>query len=159
MEARRRWDAARYHGASDIQEARSGILLDKLHLRGDETVLDAGCGSGRTTLRLLERLPGGHVIAVDSSPAMVDHARELLGDRATVIHTDLTELDLDGEADAVFSNAVFHWSTTGTGSTRGSMPPFGRVAGWSRAAAPSATWTASSPRQRRSPRSRHTRST
>src|SRR5262249_20883184 len=97
------------HGASDIQEARAGVLLDRLDLRGDETVLDAGCGSGRATLRLLERLPEGHVIAVDSSEAMVEHARERLGDRATVLHRDLTQLELDREVDAVFSNAVFHW--------------------------------------------------
>jgi trans-aconitate 2-methyltransferase len=109
VEVRRRWDAAGYHGASDVQEARAGVLLDRLDLRGDETVLDAGCGSGRTTLRLLERLPDGYVIAVDSSQAMIEHARDLLGDRATFIHTDLTELALDREADAVFSNAVFHW--------------------------------------------------
>ena len=49
---------------------------------GDETVLDAGCGSGRVTRMLLERLPRGRVVAVDSAPSMVEHAREALGDRA-----------------------------------------------------------------------------
>ena len=51
----------------------------------------------------------GHVVAVDSAPSMVEHAREALGDRATVIRSDLTELTLDEPVDAVFSNAVFHW--------------------------------------------------
>ena len=109
MEAERRWDAAAYHQASDVQEARAEALLERLPLRGEETVLDAGCGSGRATLRLLERLPRGRVIAVDSSEQMVEHARETLGDRATVIHSDLTELELEQPVDAVFSNAVFHW--------------------------------------------------
>jgi trans-aconitate 2-methyltransferase len=109
MEAERRWDAAAYHRASDVQEARAERLLERLPLRGDETVLDAGCGSGRATERLLERLPRGHVIAVDSNEQMVEHARGALGDRATVIHADLTELQLKEPVDAIFSNAVFHW--------------------------------------------------
>jgi trans-aconitate 2-methyltransferase len=104
-----RWDPSVYHGASDLQEGRAELLFDQMQLRGDETVLDAGCGSGRVTLRLLERLPEGRVIAVDSSAQMVEHARETLGDRATVIHSDLTELELDEQVDAIFSNAVFHW--------------------------------------------------
>ena len=41
-------------------------------------MLDAGCGSGRVTQLLLDRLPRGHVVAVDSSESMVEHAREAL---------------------------------------------------------------------------------
>ena len=109
MEAGHRWDAATYHRASDVQEARTVALLERIELRGDETVLDAGCGSGRATERILERLPGGRVIAVDSSPEMVEHARRTLGDRATVLRADLTELELDEPVDVVVSNAAFHW--------------------------------------------------
>jgi trans-aconitate 2-methyltransferase len=72
-------------------------------------VLDAGCGTGRVTKMLLDRLPRGHVVAVDSSPGMVEAARDALADRATVVLSDLTELELDEPVDAVFSNAVFHW--------------------------------------------------
>jgi trans-aconitate 2-methyltransferase len=61
------------------------------------------------TLKLLERLPEGRVVAVDGAPSMVEQARELLGDRATVLQSDLVELSLDEQVDAVFSSAVFHW--------------------------------------------------
>ena len=105
----RRWDATTYHRASDVQEAWAEKLLALLPLRGDETVLDAGCGSGRVTRRLLDLVPRGSVIAVDSSEEMVEHARETLGDRATVLRADLTELELAEPVDAAFSNAVFHW--------------------------------------------------
>jgi trans-aconitate 2-methyltransferase len=106
----RDWDAATYHRVSGPQVAMAGAVLDRLDLRGDETVLDAGCGSGRVTLMLLERLPRGHVVAVDQAASMVEHAREALPpDRATVLHASLTELELDSPVDAVFSNAVFHW--------------------------------------------------
>jgi trans-aconitate 2-methyltransferase len=105
----RDWDAGTYHRVSGPQVAFAGAVLERLELEGHETVLDAGCGSGRVTLMLLERLPRGRVIAVDQSASMVEHAREALGERATVIQADLTELELDEPVDAVFSNAVFHW--------------------------------------------------
>ena len=102
------WDAAVYDRVSDPQVAMAMPVLDRLALRGDETVLDAGCGSGRVTAALLERLPHGHVIAVDASPQMVEHARTTLGERADVRHAELPDLP-DVTVDAVFSNAVFHW--------------------------------------------------
>jgi trans-aconitate 2-methyltransferase len=75
---RREWDAETYDRVSDIQAKWSLAVLDRLDLRGDETVLDAGCGSGRVTKLLLERLPRGHVIGVDSSTSMIEQAREAL---------------------------------------------------------------------------------
>jgi trans-aconitate 2-methyltransferase len=105
----RDWDAATYDRVSEPQVEWAAEVLGRLPLRGDETVLDAGCGSGRVTFLLLERLPAGHVIAVDSAPSMVEHAREALGERATVFRANLTELELSERVDAVFSNAVFHW--------------------------------------------------
>jgi trans-aconitate 2-methyltransferase len=106
----RDWDAATYHRVSAPQQSWSEAVIDRLELRGDETVLDAGCGSGLVTAALLERLPEGRVIAVDGSAAMVEQARAVLDPaRTTLIHSDLVEFELDEEADAVFSNAVFHW--------------------------------------------------
>lgn len=105
----RDFDARTYHRVSNVHQNWADALLDRLGLAGDETVLDAGCGSGRVTLKLLDRLPEGHVVAVDGAPSMVAEARELLGDRATVLASDLVDLELDAPVDAVFSSAVFHW--------------------------------------------------
>lgn len=105
----RDWDASTYDRVSHIQQEWALAVLDRLPLRGDETVLDAGCGSGKVTAMLLERLPRGHVVAVDSAQSMVEHARAALGYRATVIHSDLLDLELDEPVDGAFSNAVFHW--------------------------------------------------
>jgi trans-aconitate 2-methyltransferase len=106
----RSWDAATYDRVSRPQVEMAEGVLDRLDLRGDEAVLDAGCGSGKVTLMLLERLPHGRVIAVDQAASMVEHALEALAGRtATVFRADLTELELDEPVDAVFSNAVFHW--------------------------------------------------
>jgi trans-aconitate 2-methyltransferase len=105
----RDWDARTYHRVSAPHQDWAEALLDRLDLRGDETVLDAGCGSGRVTLKLLERLPAGRVIAVDGAPSMVAEARALLGERAAVIQADLVRLELPEPVDAIFSSAVFHW--------------------------------------------------
>ncbi len=108
----RDWDADTYHRVSDPQVAMSAAVLDRLELSGDETVLDAGCGSGRVTRLLLERLPRGRVIAVDASAGMVARAREeLAGLPADVRRADLAALRLQAgeQVDAVFSNATFHW--------------------------------------------------
>ena len=110
MTPTRPWDARTYHTISCPQATMAEAVLDRLELRGDETVLDAGCGSGRVTAALLERLPRGRVVAVDADAGMVEHARtELPVDRAEVHHQDLTAVDLAEPVDAVFSNAVFHW--------------------------------------------------
>ena len=105
----RAWDAETYDRVSNAQVEWARGVLARLPLEGDETVLDAGCGSGRVTAMLLERLPRGRVIGVDSSEEMAEYARGALGDRATILTGDLTELELDSPVDAVFSNAVFHW--------------------------------------------------
>lgn len=105
----REWDAETYDKVSDPQFGWGMKTLDRLELTGDEVVLDAGCGSGRVTAKLIERLPEGRVIAVDGSEAMVEKARENLGDSAEVRFQDLALLEMDSEVDVVFSTAVFHW--------------------------------------------------
>ena len=107
--ALRDWDAEVYDRVAQPQLEWGREVLDRLPLRGDETVLDAGCGSGRVTALLAERLPRGHVIAVDASPSMVAKASAALAGRAEVLRADLSELALPRMVDAVFSNAVFHW--------------------------------------------------
>jgi trans-aconitate 2-methyltransferase len=88
-------------------------VLDRLPLRGDERVLDAGCGSGRVTERLADRLPGGRVIALDGSPSMIEQARMRLarfGDRVDYVVADLGRpLPLAEPVDAVLSTATIHW--------------------------------------------------
>ncbi|HEX5988722.1 MAG TPA: methyltransferase domain-containing protein [Solirubrobacterales bacterium] len=105
----REWDAETYDAVSDPQFEWGMEVLERLDLRGDEVAVDAGCGSGRVTAELVERLPGGRVIAVDGSEAMVAKARERLADRADYLVSDLVELELPEPVDLVFSTATFHW--------------------------------------------------
>lgn len=105
----REWDAETYDAVSDPQFEWGMEVLERLQLRGDEVAVDAGCGSGRVTEQLADRLPDGRVIAVDGSEAMVEKAKERLGDRADCVVSDLVELELEEPVDLVFSTATFHW--------------------------------------------------
>jgi trans-aconitate 2-methyltransferase len=105
------WDAESYNRIAGMQERWGLGVLDRLPLEGDETVLDAGCGSGRMTRHVLARVPRGRVIGVDAAPSMIEHARSELGDdeRLELIAADLAEFELGEPVDAIFSNATFHW--------------------------------------------------
>ena len=111
---KRGWDGKTYDRIGTPQLEWGKVVLDRLELRGDETIVDAGCGSGRVTELLLERLPRGHVIALDGSASMIEAARERLGGHANIEFAvmDLLELDLGGrQVDGVISTATFHWIT------------------------------------------------
>ena len=114
----REWNAGVYHRVSDPQFEWGLKVLNRLNLRGDETVLDAGCGTGRLTSELLRRLPLGHVVALDVSENMLRKAEEHLkpefGDRVTFVAADVGNLvgdhpELEGAFDGIFSTATFHW--------------------------------------------------
>lgn len=109
----RDWDARAYDRVAAPMTSWGTTVLERLPLAGDERVLDAGCGSGRVTEMLAERLPRGSVVALDGSAAMVEATRERLarfGDRIEYLVADLGRpLPIDGRVDAILSTATFHW--------------------------------------------------
>jgi trans-aconitate 2-methyltransferase len=126
----RDWDADTYDRVSDPQFNWGTEVLNRLQLAGDETVIDAGAGSGRVTEKLIQRLPDGRVLALDASPSMIDKARETLGDDADYLVMDLAELEVEEPVDVVFSTATFHWVTDHDNLFRrihASLKPGGRL--------------------------------
>jgi trans-aconitate 2-methyltransferase len=115
--ALRHWDARTYDRVSDPMTRWGADVLARLDVPPTATVLDAGCGTGRVTEMLLERVPGGRVVALDASGPMLDEARRRLAGfdpRVRYIDADLLDLSpgLLGDwdpVDAVLSTATFHW--------------------------------------------------
>src|SRR4029077_18925184 len=108
----RDWDARSYDRISNPMARWGTVVLDRLELRGDERVLDAGCGSGRVTEQLLSRLPGGSVVAVDGSPQMVAEARTRVAaydGRVQFVVADLGQPLTIDPVDAILSTATLHW--------------------------------------------------
>lgn len=112
---RREWDAGAYHRLSEPQFAWGVKVLNRLTLRGDERVLDVGCGSGRLTAELRARLTRGTVFATDLSFNMLDAARATLAerfqDRWHLLNCAAQELPFRERFDVIFSTATFHWVT------------------------------------------------
>ena len=108
----REWDSCTYQRISNPQLGWGKKVLDRLKLRGDETVIDAGCGTGRLTQLLVDMLPKGRVIAADLSQNMLRSGRENLArahGRIFWVAVDLQHLPFEQVCDGIFSTAAFHW--------------------------------------------------
>ena len=107
------WNAATYHRVSQPQTEWGRKVLSRLSVRGDEQVIDAGCGSGRLTGELTRMVPHGRVVAIDRSWNMLVTARANLrpefGKRVSYVRVELPRLPFSACADLVFSTATFHW--------------------------------------------------
>src|SRR5579862_3918696 len=109
----REWNSGVYHRLSGPQVSWGKKVLSRLRLRGDEVVLDAGCGTGRLTADLLEALPHGRVVGVDLSQNMLASARQHLtpkfGAQVSLVACDLSHLPFVHCFDGIVSTAAFHW--------------------------------------------------
>jgi len=98
-----------YKKASAHQKQWGSGLIEQLDLRGDERILDLGCGDGELTARLALRVPRGMVLGIDASQGMIDTARKHAAGNLDFALKDIDLLDYEDEFDVVFSNATLHW--------------------------------------------------
>jgi trans-aconitate 2-methyltransferase len=110
------WDAADYSRHSSLQEAMASQVLELLRVTGNERVLDIGCGDGRLTAQIADRLPQGWVLGVDASPDMVTFATSTFGGGAMPARANLSFEVADARAlpyvnafDLVVSFNALHW--------------------------------------------------
>jgi trans-aconitate 2-methyltransferase len=129
-----RWDAEEYARNSAAQFAWAQELIGKLELRGDEHILDVGCGDGKVTAELARRVPRGKVVGVDNSADMVGKAQAAFPPSVipglSFLRQDARELSFNGDFDVVFSSAVLHWIKDHGVMLRGvaqSLKPGGRI--------------------------------
>ncbi len=83
--------------------------MAELSLRGDERILDLGCGDGSLSRLLAERVPRGSVLGIDAAITMLEAARDKCGPNMAMQRLDITDLDFESAFDVVFSNASLHW--------------------------------------------------
>jgi trans-aconitate 2-methyltransferase len=105
------WDAAAYKRINNLQEWLAGRALTGLDLRGNERVLDVGCGDGRVSAQVLARLPQGSLTGVDPSLSMVEAASARLSasGRATIAVGTAATMTYRDEFDVVVSFNALHW--------------------------------------------------
>ncbi|MDQ2679233.1 MAG: class I SAM-dependent methyltransferase, partial [Actinomycetota bacterium] len=109
------WDGARYAQNTAHHRAHDDRFLAPLALRGDERVVDVGCGSGDLTAKVAALVPDGHVVGVDPQPSMIELARSVAAANQTFALLAAQDLAAPGSplepssADVVYSRATLHW--------------------------------------------------
>ena len=129
-----RWDAADYAANSAVQQTWARELIARLKLRGDEHVLDVGCGDGKVTAEIARVLPDGSVTGVDASVEMIAFAQRTFPVRKNPnleFHVmDARKIKSTRRFDVVFSNAALHWVDDHEAILRGAasvLKPGGRL--------------------------------
>jgi trans-aconitate methyltransferase len=107
------WNAADYAANSAVQQSWACELIAKLNLRGDENILDVGCGDGKVTAEIARAVPRGSVAGVDASAEMIQFAKKNfpkseISNLAFQI-MDARKIKFARQFDLVFSNAALHW--------------------------------------------------
>jgi len=103
------FDGKKYRKASNHQKEWGNKLIMELPIKGNECILDLGCGDGTLTKVLADLVPAGKVIGIDSSVGMIEAAKELEGPNLTFLHLDIDEMNFINSFDYIFSNAALHW--------------------------------------------------
>lgn len=103
------FDGEKYARASRPQREWGGDLIGGLSLRGDEAILDLGCGDGALTERLAALVPKGRVVGIDASEGMIRAAEKRAGGNLSFVRMDIRDLGFREQFDLIFSNAALHW--------------------------------------------------
>ena len=103
------FDGKLYEKASIFQQEWGNKLISELNLKGNEDILDLGCGNGLLTAKLAKLVPNGNVIGVDASEGMIKVAKEKEENNLKFLLMDINQIDLNRQFDFIFSNATLHW--------------------------------------------------
>jgi trans-aconitate methyltransferase len=108
-----RWNAAEYAANSAVQQTWARELIAQLDLRGDEQVLDVGCGDGKVTAEIGRAVPRGSATGIDASLQMIEFAQKTFPAKRNLnleFHVmDARKIKFARPFDLIFSNAALHW--------------------------------------------------
>lgn len=103
------FDGEKYKQASMHQKEWGNKLISGIHIKGNEHILDLGCGDGVLSKQLSTLVPDGKVIGVDASVGMIQSAKKLETANLTFICLDINDMEYENSFDILFSNAALHW--------------------------------------------------
>lgn len=104
------FNAEKYKKASAHQQEWGKKLTSEFDFFGNENILDLGCGDGRITAQLAERVPDGNVVGIDASKNMIHSATTNYKARNLQFDLlDINEINFENEFDIIISNAALHW--------------------------------------------------
>jgi trans-aconitate 2-methyltransferase len=104
------WNPADYHASASAQTEWGRNVHRQLELHGSEVIFDLGCGDGRLTTELAERVPHGRVIGFDADPEMIAFAHGMYArENIEFIQSDIRTFSHSLTADIIVSTACLHW--------------------------------------------------
>ncbi len=103
------FDGEKYKSASKHQKEWGNDLISEFSFKGNEAVLDLGCGDGVLTEQLALLVPQGKALGIDASIQMIETAEQICRSNLTFAHMDINKLNFENEFDLIFSNAALHW--------------------------------------------------
>lgn len=103
------FDREKYKKASKHQKEWGNSLIGELSLKGDETILELGCGDGSLTEQLAQAVPNGSVLGIDASAGMIETAKQRSRDNLVFTQMDINKIRFQNEFNVIFSNATLHW--------------------------------------------------
>jgi len=105
------WDAKHYKKHSEPQEEMAISIIKQIPFRGDEIVLDIGCGDGKITKEITTKVPDGKVIGIDPSANMIEECKKSYADikNLSFVQAGAENFHLDIPFDLIVSFFALHY--------------------------------------------------
>jgi trans-aconitate 2-methyltransferase len=113
VDAMHKWNPEAYEKSSSEQKKWAEEVISKIQIKGNEQVLDIGCGDGKITAHIASLVPEGSVVGIDNSAEMISFAQSKFPQSSwpnlSFQYGDASDLRYEDEFDLVVSFACLHW--------------------------------------------------
>lgn len=107
------WNANQYEKHNQADKNFSNSFVQGISLKGDEKILDVGCGDGRIAAQLAKQVPQGEVIGLDPSASMIAFAKNFQKQEGIknvdFLQGNAENFVLKNKFDVIIAIHVLHW--------------------------------------------------
>ncbi|MFO2970991.1 class I SAM-dependent methyltransferase [Legionella pneumophila serogroup 10] len=107
------WSPEHYFKNSSTQFGHAKSLLENYPFKGNESILDIGCGDGKITADLARIVPNGRIVGLDNNPSTLEFARAKFNSEThpnlEFVEGDITDIKKLGEFDLIMSFSCLHF--------------------------------------------------